>query len=927
MNISIYTNPHTGFLAPLGYLEADTGTFKSTTTGKWVIARSRFNLQIVVCEKRDLLNEWEAMLKTELEQQGLSTGKVVKIHKDSVKDFVAGWIGRREHAGKSFEDLATIKTVNGAVSHWLKQHTGSNNSCEGVAGAPSILLITQATLENLTDFDRRMKSQCEIWIDELPGVDNDYKVKVKNNPAEVKDFLQLSKDPVFYCKTKVPVIVDGEVSRYKNDDVKYKKIDDTVHAVEPISTNALKNHLTEKGHNIGQKAVEDLLKATLSNNKTVYVERSQWDLMDHKFSKVDDQDQGETFFFAMAKRKILTGWKSCTVISADFSKSIFSHWMTKRHRVNFTHHNQMMQSLSNGGRHAPDLIDRVHFVVLMTEKEEAKQARNSKRYLEDHGKLIDSRLVDLLNPVSDKVLICTNKDRKDGRELLKRDYETITSKDLGSNRFQDCHHVVFDAALNPNPKQKKMLNLFGIDDDLIYQDKTLNVMYQIASRSSLRNKNSKEPVFIYCMNMESADALARRFAANNPDAKMNVRRFDETKFKSVSIGDQGMASPIATRPHVDENHSQCEFSNPPSSIKGEPKTRTSPHHKGFKEITDSHNGFSATPTAQPSPWVSALSNGETAVTLYQKKNSESGEVINLKFTKFVKWLKKYHDQEVHDRSNRPHLSPAMVQESESGAATRQRRSTSRGYANFVGANVFVVDFDGHAESNHETAVTASQFTRCFNGNKNKGEEKCCFVICSTHNTEGHDPYKFRAFFHLKQPATTIEEYKACYRFIDETLAKHGHGHAPYNGLDTNSQSPVKLYYVPGTNVELKEYAFFETVNLNNDNRNAVRYGLDPVELLEQYPPTPTVEYKNVNGKPKAKTGFNLESVKGQYRALVDGRRLGLKQAGKRMATTGAMGPGDVERELLSLVDTNDPDMLKRVQDTMTQLSKEVQWWG
>lgn len=133
--------------------------------------------------------------------------------------------------------------------------------------------------------------------------------------------------------------------------------------------------------------------------------------------------------------------------------------------------------------------------------------------------------------------------------------------------------------------------------------------------------------------------------------------------------------------------------------------------------------------------------------------------------------------------------------------------------------------------------------------------------------------------------------------------------------------------MPGTNVDLKEYAFFETFNLGNDNRNAKRYGLDPVELLKQYPPVPTVDYKNVNDKPKAKTGFNLESVKGQYRALVDGRRLGLKIAGKRMATTGAMYSHEVERELNSLVDTNDPDMLKRVRDTMTQLSKEVQWWG
>lgn len=245
-----------------------------------------------------------------------------------------------------------------------------------------------------------------------------------------------------------------------------------------------------------------------------------------------------------------------------------------------------------------------------------------------------------------------------------------------------------------------------------------------------------------------------------------------------------------------------------------------------------------------------------------------------------------------------------------------------------GLNVLVVDFDGHNATNHKHAVTASQFMRCFNGSKAKGEEKCCFTICSTHSTNSEDPHNFRAYFFLKQPATTVEEYKACYRFIDETLAKHGYGHAPFNGMDANSQSPVQLYFVPGTNVELKEHAFFETVNLGNDNRNTDRYGLDPVQLLEQYPPANQNDHiKHLTGKPKAKRYFNLQTVKGEYMALVDGRRLGLKIAGKRMATTGAMYSHEVEDELLSMVNRDDPEQLKRVRDTMAQLHNEVLWWG
>lgn len=316
-----------------------------------------------------------------------------------------------------------------------------------------------------------------------------------------------------------------------------------------------------------------------------------------------------------------------------------------------------------------------------------------------------------------------------------------------------------------------------------------------------------------------------------------------------------------------------------------------------------------------------------AINLYERKNSSAGDLIELKPTKFANWLLDRHNEEVHDRSVRQHLSPAMViQHQDSAEGTRQRRSTNRGYTNFAGANVLVVDFDGHADSNNENAVTVSQFVRYFDGNKKKGEDKCCFVICSTHSTDSEDPYNFRAFFFLKQPATSVEQYKACYRYIDETLVNNGHGHAPFNGMDDNSQSPVHLYNVPGTNVELKEFAFFDKKNLD-DNRDAERYGLDPVELLEQYPPANSKDqYKHVSGKPKAKPDFSLESVKQQYRALTDGRRLGLKIAGKRMATTGGMNAYQVEYELLSFVDTSDPEMLKRVKDTMTQLHNEVNWW-
>jgi len=907
---NIYTRGKTRFLPPLGYLEADTGTHKTTATYSSVIERSRFNIQIVVCEKKTLLDEWEEGLKKVLSDADLPASKIKKIHCDCIDK---------------------NQTVNSTVSEWLNKYTNNKNSCEGIAGASGILLITQATLDNLTDLTRNIKAQCDIWFDELLSVDQEHRVQVKNNPAELKDFIQLSKDPTLYCKTKVPVIVNGQVELNSNGEVKRKTIDDAVHTTEAISKGALQDELSKKGQNYSQP-IKNLLNAVLSENKTVYIKRSQWDLMAYKLSKNDDGDQGSTFFLSLLGIKLLSGWKSLTVISADFTKSKFYHWMTKQHRLAFIPHRQTKRTLLNSGYHDENLLKRTTFVTLMTKGEER---RNSKSFLDDYGKEIDARLYEELKSLNKPFLLCTNKDRKDGRALTKlKGCTIITSKDHGTNAFQDNDVVVFDAALNHKPDHKTMLELLGFSDEVVYEDMTLNVQYQIASRSSLRNKGSNAPVTIYCMNTESALALAKRYAANNVGQVMKIRHIEETEYTCISLEpscESGMASPmVATRPYSsNENTSYCEKDGHHINHLSVPVFRKASNHGTYSNHINSHAEFPATPITEGVAIGSAKSGANMAFTLYNKKNSLQGEVISGSPMKLVKQLKAFHVQKVHDRSKRPHLSPCIVKPVEHGQATRNKRSTHHGYANFLYADTLVLDFDGHGETNHKDAITPDQFIGYFSQkrqNKAEGVIKHCFIICSTHNTSKVNPYKFRVFMPLKNPATTIEEYKACYRYIDETLSLHGHGYAPYNGLDVNSQKPTQFFNVPGTNIEHEKYAFFTVKNLK-DSRYVKRHGLNPVELLEQYPPASIVTYKGTIDKLKAKAHFNLQSVIRDYHGLVDGRRLGLKQLGKKCATTGAMGFREVEQILWSVVNCEDDEMKKRVNDTMVQLVSEVQWWG
>jgi len=502
MLANIYTNKIPNHLPPVGYLESATGSGKSTLLYSQLIERSKFNIQIVVREKRDQLDEFESELKATIKQRNASDN-VVKIHSDNVKEFLTHWRVQRVKNGRTVEDIADLYTVNSVVQHWLECHTGADNSCDGVTGY--ILLITGVTIENLSKLSRQIKSQCDCWFDELPAITKSHEVTVKNNPSELKDLVRLNPQVVKRCKTKMPIITDGKI--------KHKTIDDTVHAVEPLPV--LRAVLTQHGHNFSSKALKDLLQAIESDNKTVYIERSQWDLMSIRLAKSEDGDKGKTFFQEFTCRKLFSGWRTISFVSADFSRSMFNHRFCNHYGIRFVHHNRSKSMLKNNGFHSPDLLSRMHFVVLMTEKEDQ---RNSKWFLEEQGggKKIDARLTDLLGEVDEPVLICTNSKRKTGRKLLDRDCEVISSKTIGSNKYQHINHVVFDASLNPSPKEKKMLNLFGFDDEVIYQDRTLNTMYQVISRCSLRDSNSTSPIFVYLPNMESAHALGSRFAENTP---------------------------------------------------------------------------------------------------------------------------------------------------------------------------------------------------------------------------------------------------------------------------------------------------------------------------------------------------------------------------------------------------------------------------
>ncbi|MBL4898658.1 MAG: hypothetical protein JKX76_03300 [Colwellia sp.] len=848
----------TRFLPPLGYLEADTATGKTSATCLSVIGRSRFNIQIVVCEKKTLLDQWEEGLTA----TGMPPCKVKKIHSDCP---------------------AYNKKVNHEVQQWLDTHTSLNKNPVGVAGASGILLITQATLKSLTKLNRKIKGKCDIWFDELISVDQEHRIRVKNNPMEVKQFIRLGDDPVAHCKTKIPVIEDGDVVLKNDGEMRRETVDDTLHVVEPVCKGALGDELRNKGQNYNQ-SVRGLLTAVHSENETVYIKRSQWGLMDVKLNKADDEDFGSTFFLSMLSRKLLSGWNSLTVISADFTRSKFYYWMAKRHDLSFISHRQTKRTLTNSGYHTEKWIQRTTFVYAIHDNE---KRRNSTGYLNDNGDRIDLSILREVKMLDQRFLLCTNTKRKGNRELVGLENCTvITSKDHGSNSFMDRNVLVFDAALNHKPDHQAMLELLGFTSEVIYDDMTLNVLYQIASRTSLRNEESNEPVTIFCMDSGSAKALARRFAANNQGQVMKIRHIDETAITSTPLDAIGGVEVIASTPlaldekqvpqatwseatnmginvangvsnyigHADdcepsasgccapttseevvqhiENHSHCNKSGHYNYLGVRNICKTTNHETSSDSInsngnhTDTRNIKDSTiGCAKSISGFSYLSSGKNVI--------KETVTENCTVQQFVKRLKISHSQQVHNCDCRERISPGVLASIDSGMDIR-RRKIRKNNSTFSHANVMVLDFDGNEQSNFEGSISPKKFEKLFSPKRQsvaKNTIKHSYVICSRHDTSDQNPFKFRVFMFFKQPANSIEEYAACYRYVNERLSQHGFSDS---GLNPNSQNPTQTYCVPGTNVNHIDNAYFE-VHETNTSRNISLYGLNPAELLVQHP--------------------------------------------------------------------------------------------
>ena len=152
----------------------------------------------------------------------------------------------------------------------------------------------------------------------------------------------------------------------------------------------------------------------------------------------------------------------------------------------------------------------------------------------------------------------------------------------------------------------------------------------------------------------------------------------------------------------------------------------------------------------------------------------------------------------------------------------------RTQANFHSASMLVLDFDNGSFS-------PETFVELFWTKAGRGQRRS-FILCNTFSRSPEEPNRFRAILFFKSPARSIAAYQAVFDSVILRIVEEGYPVAEM-GIDMTSRSGVQSFYMPCTNRDHPDHAFFQ--HYGTETRDIGRYGIDPSAYLKTAQATQT----------------------------------------------------------------------------------------
>ncbi|WP_299773013.1 DEAD/DEAH box helicase family protein [uncultured Pseudoteredinibacter sp.] len=867
---------------PYLYRNSDTGTGK-TTQAYIDIKNNLIHInQVIVCTKISLLQQWkEGLIKA-----GVNEGMITLIAGDG-----------------------SNKPVVSRIEKWFETNA---KSYEGSFG--NVLLVTFAGITSLQNLERNQKYCCDILFDEIPDVIRSHAVKMNPYGNQIKDMFQLG--------PKIQDVITTETVRDESREPildargspKRREIKDSVHILKLKNPSEFRRNFNKLKHNY-EDGMRDFLQSFANPFYVHFIKRSVFEQSGEMYEKLGDDSQGNTVVLSALKRKLFVGWHSCAIMSADWNYSITGAWLTRALKLPFREDRSARKKLENRGRHSSDLINRIKFVYVRDP--EKHPGVNSKRYLGDYGERVDNELMKLLEEVnSPEFLLCTNNNRKSNRQIIDLPNCVLVSpRDEGSNGYMGINTFIADVALNLPPEIAALYNALGIPEELQYQAITLNTLYQIASRTSLRDRSNNDEVTIVVMDRKAAIYLAQRFTSGRGGVAQ-IRHISEISFSEIEVppieSPESLALQVSDEFLATRSSGNCTDKPALSSL--------------LVQGNGANMYFPATGEGKAKPDlndIAATNSALSGITLQASVSQRYPSYEPCELKELEGFLSNCSERVVADRDAELGKIYPCIFAKYAPEIGRGARSKS----NFMCANLVILDFDGGKSKGVLTPEAAIEIFNPSRQNKKRGIAKHSFIIHSTFNCSHSSPNRFRMIFFLRNPARTPEDYEAVVRYLTAKIKGAGYSLGGC-GLDKSSYNCVQAYWLPCVNSLYPDSAFYKAVNLGKSRDVYERYGIDATKCLDDFPPV--IENKPVHIKASTvavRADFDLDNEIATYRALTDGRRLGLLRLAKSCAFQGRMSPPAIEHVLTSVVDINCAEMQKRISDTMQQLENDVVSWG
>lgn len=649
--------------------------------------------------------------------------------------------------------------VSLSVQHTIKQ---INQQESGV------IVITQAALLNIPFFQN--KEEWNLVIDEIPSVDNFYEPTLPYNYTNLFSFIRVKQQIT-------PDLLEIEL---KNE----------------VSAKLFCNRNYDDVDNIIKPIIKDLIE-----HKQVFTDKPNWD----KISKNDITDDGEVdmtygnaknklYFLSMLKPKIYDGFKTVTIMGANFEQSLLFKWWSEYCNVDFQTHKKITSKLryleyTNGGR--------LH-LWYGSEKKWSKRQRD-KQYNDEltMGQYLEQKVNEKFGA---NTLYAVNKDQYD--TTLKGNEIPVIS--FGLNKYDQYDNIYFGAALNRKPKHIKMLNSLGIDSDYISRAQAYEICHQAIMRTSLRRPDCNNDVNAILTDIFVAESIARLF----PGCHIGPIDGVSKKVVGYKTNNNKKTSKIEKFRDLYELNFEKSLINEEGSENILNRIRSD---LGYFEYPEEFNDFDVI--------LNKFDNLN-----HSHKPSELTQYTALQFIDVMKQT--YNNNNVEVKDNTWLFNGSIF------GKLAEEYGTRRLQENMALSTFVVLDID-------DGELTPEEFHRIFTEDYPHSH-----IMMNSFSRSELQPNRFRAIFFVKG-FLTGDVYYDIQQYIAGIISKYGYQTVPkqhieemrlsdpnfkYSGIDWTKQKTSNIFYAPGKAIGREEWGFFWKSKTRNE-AELNRYAIDPTKIL------------------------------------------------------------------------------------------------